>query len=236
MRSYGVRLLSYSLLMGLIIIISCSKSDPKPSACYLKSASTTGATVYAETMTYNDKMQVISIATSSADTVIATYTYAANGNLATADFGDGNTAVYTFDSQNRITHWELAPNGLTWDYTYNSSGQHLSTTFADPGCGSCGHTSTFAYPNTTTNNYAAEVFASTTNNYTANFLYDDKPNPYKPVLWSSTGTDNNVTKQVIIPAGATITTVFIYKYGDNGYPTSRISSDGNTTAYTYECK
>jgi hypothetical protein len=236
MRFYSLRLIVYSLLLALGVI-SCSKNDPSPTACYLKSASTTGTIVYSETMSYNDKMQVIGIATASGvNSAMATYTYATNGNLATADFGDGTTGTYTFDGQNRITHWELSPAGYTWDYTYNGNSQHSTTTFTDPACSTCGYTVTYAYANATTNNYSTEVFVSSTDNYNVNFEYDNQPNPYKLVLWSSTGTDNNITKQVIVPVGPTITTTYSYQYSDKGYPTSKISSDGSRTTYTYECK
>jgi YD repeat-containing protein len=239
MNSKNYRLLAF---LGVVLLIGgCKKKDPAPVICYLTDyTEVNGSYNYSEVLTYNDMNKVIMIAVTVAGspTDVYTYTYGANGNLATANFPGGETVSYTFDGQNRLVLRTTAPSGETSTYSYNASGQNILRVYNDPSCASCGFTYTYTYPNTTTHNYSQLHYVSAGgSSFTLTFEYDDHPNPYKPVLYSSTGSDNNVTKQVFTDdAGTSSTTTITYTYNDKGYPLTAASSSGALSTYSYDCK
>ncbi len=229
------------IVFNVFLFTDCSKNDPATSVCYLTSSTLESSFgTDTETLTYDDKNRVISITSSSSGgaPLVSTYSYGSNGNLATATFFDGSTATYTFDSQNRMI-LQTNSDGSTVTVSYNASGQPTSRVIADPNCATCGGTITYTYPNTTTHNYTSESFTSNSgtpgSSYASTFEYDNHPNPYKPVLYSSTGTDNNVTKQVYTSSTSNFTSTTTYTYNDRGYPITKTFSDGGTVSYTYNC-
>jgi YD repeat-containing protein len=226
------------LFMVMALILSCSKSDPAPIVCYLTSSSMVGTFTYQETLVYDNSNHVVSIISEQPGFggITATFVYASNGNLATGDFGDGTTATYVFDSNNRMILRTFAPDGKTLSLVYNATGQNTSRTFTDPTCATCGYHITYTYPNTSTHNYNAETYTDSGSTRSSTYEYDSKPNPYKLVLYSSTGTDNNVTQRVTTDGSGSSTVTYTYTYNDKGYPLTQVSSEGTTTTYAYNCK
>ena len=234
------RFLTWSNFALLVICFAgCSKKDPAPIVCYLTSYTDSSSSfTYTETLQYDDKNRVISTISTSNGLPLetTTFVYGADGNLSTADFGGGTTATFLFDGDNRMIKRTLAPGGATNVNTYNAAGQHISLVSTNPDCPTCGYTITYSYPNTTTHNYSTAIAVGSTYTYTTVYEFDSHPNPYKPVLYSSTGTDNNITKEIKTTNGISETTTSTYTYNDKGYPLTKISSNGVTTAYSYNCK
>lgn len=230
------------VLMVLYLLAGClKKKDPAPVICYLTAFSQiAGTNSYYETYIYDDQNRVIMITalTSGSSPEVYEYTYGPDGNLAEANFGGGVTATYTFDGQNRLILRTVSPSGATTTYTYNAAGQNTVRNYTDPTCSSCGYTYTYLYPNTSSHNYSQlQGTLGSGTIFTVTFEYDDHPNPYKNLLYSSTGTTNNVTKEVFTSStvGPTTTTT-TYTYNDRGYPLSATTSSGNSRTYMYDCK
>ena len=217
-----------------LIIVGCSKKDPAPIICYLTTNVFGSIT---DTYTYNDKNQVISITESGTPTLIITYTYDANGDLKIGSFSDGTTYVYTFDGNHQLIKREYLAGDNVATFAYNSTGQHISTVYEGPGCsGTCTTTWTYAYPNTTTHNASLVTVNNGVSTETYAYQYDSKFNPFKPVLYSSTGSDNNVTQLIFSNNGSPITTSYTYEYNERGYPTKKTGSDSSVETFTYVCK
>lgn len=228
------RINHFTKVLVLFLIAGCSGKDPAPVVCYLSTHAYSGTT---ETYAYNDKNQVISITESGAPTLTITYTYDANGDLKTGSFSDGTSANYTFDSNHQLIQQEYEPGDNVVTFAYNSSGQHISTIYTGPGCsGTCTTTWNYTYPDTTTHNASLLTVTNGPSTETYAYLYDDKVNPFKLVLYASTGSDNNITQVIFSNNGSPVTTSYTYEYNDRGYPTKKTSSDGSTETFTYVCK
>lgn len=233
------KLVQAVLLLWCVLSTGCSKDEPGPVVCYLTGYTRTDVFgTFEETYTYNSKNQVVSIISNDGTVPsTTTYVYAANGNLQTATFADGSTQTFTFDSNNRMIQRVTMPGGLSLELVYNSTGQNTSRTYTEPGCGICGSTTTYTYPDATTHNYTSETSDNFGGTITTTYTYDTHPNPYKPMLYSSTGTDNNVTQRTVsFSGGAPTTFTFTYTYNDKGYPLTRVSNNGESETYSYNCK
>ena len=169
------------------------------------------------------------------------YTYDGEGNIITASesIGTGSigTRSCTYNTNKNLAEETHTTGGILESrvtYHYNSTQQLISvdyTLFA--GAGSSTSTSTYTYPTPVGRNPTTITSSSGS---TTTYTYDTKPNPLK-VLFVSTQPDNNITKVTITAGGsATNITTYTYQYDNNGFPTARTGSNGETKAYTYFCK
>lgn len=230
-----------TMLLVVWLATGCSNDEPVPATCTLKSTTRVeGSFNLTESYTYNDEAKVISIIGTSSSpsplTYTHTFTYGSNGNLATADYGNGLTATFTLDSQNRVVLRTLMPGGMNSTYIYSASGQLIQRVYTDPTCSSCGYTRTYNYPDSTTHNYTQMQYVGTGGEvFTITYEYDNHPNPEKAIVFYG-GTTNNITKETYTDSVRTFVTTYTYTYNNKGYPVTSVSDQGSSKTYTYTCK
>lgn len=238
MRSTSIAI--FLICVATVLLTDCTKSDPKPTVCYLTGINDNLGTT---TLIYNISHQVVTIVDySGASGVTRTMqlTYSSSGEMMTGTFDDGGTWVYSYDSVHRLIQRTSSPGGELLTVEYNDLGQTILITHVNPHCSPCNYTREFTYPNSETRNYSQQTWTNSSGTTLYSYEYDDHPNPYNQFyqlryLYLSPQTDNNITKLTENgPSGKAVYT-YTYSYNELGYPTM-MSSYGWTNTYTYSCQ
>ncbi|WP_148134550.1 RHS repeat-associated core domain-containing protein [Candidatus Formimonas warabiya] len=156
---------------------------------------------------------------------VESYTYYADGNLATKVDRNGNSTTYTYDVHGRML--TQAAGSINISYTYDGNGNQLTITDSTG-------TTTRTYDQL--NRVKTKIVPGIG---TITFLYDDTAG-LSPGNAGETSTDpkGNVTKKIFDKAGRLVNVTAggqttTYTYYDNGNKQSTQYPDGSSETYTY---
>jgi len=228
-----------TLVLFSVLLLQCS-SQEKHTLCRLITAvETDGANVVSISYVFEGSRLTKETRIEGATTLETTYRYDVNGNVDKSTLTTGGIPIstsYAYNGLNQLVSTLYTYNGDTTNtyYTYNDFGQlvHKSVTTQSGGGPFLTMSAEYEYPDLLTRNPSMITNVAGTNSVVYSYLYDNKFNPERDLVFPSLQHYNNITQ---IIQGSSVETI-TYMYNSTGYPISAISSSGKTTAWTYDCQ
>lgn len=228
-----------SVIFIAVLLIQCSSAEKHTLCRLISSVETLGTDTVSRSYVYTDGRLTMETRVEGGITFETTYRYDVNGNVDKSTLTTGGVStstIYFYNGLQQLLGSLYTYNGdtTTIAYSYNDFGQliHKNSKLQSGGGLIFSQTEDYEYGDVLTRNPSTITYTSGTNVTVITYLYDNKFNPERDLVFPSLQHYNNVTQIIQGSAVETIT----YMYNGAGYPISAISSSGKKTLWTYDCQ